>query len=167
MKTLILFGSALVLAGQTTAPDACAPKPSEYAPQLPAKLMEGMGKMHFPITTRSTEAQAFFDQGVAQMHSFWATEAERSFRQAAALDPDAPMPQWGIAMVAVGDFRPRFQLQDHPAAVVPQRAGLVEFGPNALADEAAVAGEIGQIGAQTLGQQGAELGKLGVQGRIE
>jgi tetratricopeptide (TPR) repeat protein len=44
------------------------------------------------------------------MHSFWAREAERSFLQAAQLDPEAPMPHWGIAMVAAGDFRPRFQL---------------------------------------------------------
>src|SRR5688572_20812330 len=44
------------------------------------------------------------------MHSFWAREAERSFLQAAMLDPAAPMPQWGIAMVAAGDWRPRFQL---------------------------------------------------------
>jgi len=46
------------------------------------------------------------------MHSFWTTEAERSFLQAAELDPQAPMPYWGIAMVAAGDYRPRFQLED-------------------------------------------------------
>ena len=69
-----------------------------------------MGTVHLPITTTSPEAQQFFDQGVAQMHSFWAREAERSFLQAAALDPAAPMPHWGIAMVAAGDWRPRFQL---------------------------------------------------------
>jgi tetratricopeptide (TPR) repeat protein len=66
--------------------------------------------VHLPITTTSPEAQKFFDQGLAQMHSFWAREAERSFLQAAALDPAAPMPQWGIAMVAAGDWRPRFQI---------------------------------------------------------
>ena len=71
---------------------------------------EGMGTVHFPITTASPEAQKFFDQGVAQMHSFWAREAERSFLQAAALDPKAPMPWWGVAMVAAGDYRPGFQL---------------------------------------------------------
>ena len=72
--------------------------------------MTGQGRVHFPITTTNPKAQEFFDQGVAQMHSFWAMEAERSFLQAAALDPEAPMPQWGIAMVAAGDYRPRFQL---------------------------------------------------------
>jgi tetratricopeptide (TPR) repeat protein len=69
-----------------------------------------MGDVHLQITTTNPEAQKFFDQGVAQMHSFWAREAERSFLQAAALDPLAPMPHWGVAMVAAGDFRPRFQI---------------------------------------------------------
>ena len=90
--------------------DNCAPPPSALAPTLPAKLLDGMGNVHLPITTSSAEAQKFFDQGVAQMHSFWAREAERSFLQAAALDPQAPMPWWGVAMVAAGDWRPRFQL---------------------------------------------------------
>src|SRR5215467_1944542 len=54
------------------------------------------------------------------MHSFWAVEAERSFLQAAALDPDAPMPQWGIAMVAAGDWRPRFQIDLLSKVVGPQ-----------------------------------------------
>src|SRR5258708_21992976 len=72
--------------------------------------MTGQGQINFPITTSNPKAQEFFNQGVAQMHSFWATEAERSFLQAAALDPASAMPYWGIAMVAAGDYRPRFQL---------------------------------------------------------
>ena len=105
---LLLATSALF--AQSKQPDLCVPPPSGVAPSLPAKLMTGQGVIHFPITTSSPKAQQFFDQGVAQMHSFWSVEAERSFRQAAELDPDAPMPQWGIAMVAAGDYRPRFQL---------------------------------------------------------
>jgi len=91
--------------------DLCSPPPGIAAPSLPARIMTGQGRLHFPITTTNPKAQEFFDQGVAQMHSFWAVEAERSFLQAAALDPEAPMPQWGIAMVAAGDYRPRFQLE--------------------------------------------------------
>ncbi|MGH9721465.1 MAG: tetratricopeptide repeat protein [Bryobacteraceae bacterium] len=77
---------------------------------LPARMMTGQGNTPFRITTSNPKAQEFFNQGVAQLHSFWAVEAERSFLQAAQLDPQAPMPQWGIAMVAAGDYRPRFQL---------------------------------------------------------
>ena len=90
-------------------PDLCA-VPSNTRPTLPAVLMEGMGKSSFPITTVSPEAQAFFNQGIAQMHSFWFRESERSFMQAAELDPNAAMAYWGIAISASGDYRPAFQL---------------------------------------------------------
>src|SRR5213080_1076692 len=94
----------------STSPDLCVPPAGSVPPSLPAKLLAGQGRVHFPITSLNPQAQEFFDQGVAQMHSFWATEAERSFLQAAALDPQAPMPHWGIAMVAAGDYRPYLQL---------------------------------------------------------
>jgi tetratricopeptide (TPR) repeat protein len=111
MKLAAIFLVALAAAAQSPkAADNCAPPPSALAPTLPAKILPGMGRVHLPITTASAEAQQFFDQGMAQMHSFWAREAERSFLEAAALDPAAPMPYWGIAMVAAGDWRPRFQI---------------------------------------------------------
>ena len=111
----IVFCAASLLAADsktagTKARDMCAPPPGGTAPSLPARIMTGQGRIDFPITTSNPQAQEFFNQGVAQMHSFWAVEAERSFLQAAALDPEAPMPHWGIAMVAAGDFRPHFQL---------------------------------------------------------
>ena len=63
-----------------------------------------------PVTTSSDEARRFFNQGVSQLHSFWVVEAERSFLQAATLDPDMAMAWWGIAISAAGDHRPAFQL---------------------------------------------------------
>jgi tetratricopeptide (TPR) repeat protein len=117
-KRFVLVSVAIVssLAAQTASRDMCAAPPGSVPPSLPAKLLSGQGQIDFAITTKSAEAQKFFNQGVAQMHSFWAVEAERSFLQAAALDPEAPMPQWGIAMAAAGDYRPRFQLvRDSPA----------------------------------------------------
>ncbi len=73
--------------------------------------MSGQGTVHLAITTSNPKAQEFFDQGLAQLHSFWAVEAERSFLQAAELDPEAPMPWWGGAMISAGDYRPRFQIE--------------------------------------------------------
>lgn len=114
---IVLFAVAAtpLLAQNKKAADVCTPPASRVSPSLPAKILEGQGTEYikFPITTKSEEAHKFFLQGVAQMHSFWAVEAERSFLQAAALDPEAPMPYWGIAMVATGDFRPRFQLEGY------------------------------------------------------
>ena len=97
--------------GQTKSADLCVPPPSGSAPALPAHIMKGQGTVHLGITTSNPKAQEFFDQGLAQMHSFWSVEAERSFLQAAELDPEAPMPWWGVAMVAAGDYRPRHQLE--------------------------------------------------------
>ena len=74
-------------------------------PRHHASLMPGMGKVHFPVTTARPEAQAFIDQGVAQLHSFYYFEAERSFRQAAAIDPDCAMAYWGMAMANVKNGR--------------------------------------------------------------
>src|SRR5258708_2315835 len=130
--------------------DMCAPPPGGVAPTLPARLLTGQATeyIHFPITTSNPEAQKFFQQGVAQMHSFWADEAKRSFLQAAALDPSAPMPHWGIAMVAAGDFRPRFQLdRDQPAkpgAVKVDRYGA-QGGPARAVEAARKAVELSQV----------------------
>ncbi len=67
-------------------------------PRRAAYLMPGMGNVRFPITTQRPMAQRFFDQGLGQLHGFWYFEAERSFRQALAFDPQAPMLYWGLAM---------------------------------------------------------------------
>ncbi|MCU0712192.1 MAG: peroxiredoxin family protein [Pirellula sp.] len=66
-------------------------------PRQAAYLMQGMGNVHFPITSKNPLAQRFFDQGISQLHGFWYFEAERSFRQAASLDAEHPMPYWGMA----------------------------------------------------------------------
>ena len=64
--------------------------------------MTGIGVTHFPITTSNPEAQQWFDQGHTLIHSFWFYEAERAFRWAAKLDPDAPMPYWGLVRATSG-----------------------------------------------------------------
>ena len=67
--------------------------------------MPGQGKVDFPVTTAKPEAQAFINQGVAQLHSFYYFEAERSFRQAAKIDPDCAMAYWGMAMANVNNAK--------------------------------------------------------------
>jgi len=67
-------------------------------PRQHAYLMKGMSNIVFPITTSKPMAQKFFTQGVAQLHGFWYFEAERSFRQVAAIDPACAMAYWGMAM---------------------------------------------------------------------
>ncbi|WP_428657710.1 hypothetical protein [Runella sp.] len=65
-------------------------------------LREGLGKSHLPITTRSADAQRWFDQGLNLLHDFWHIEAYRAFRQAVCLDSTCAMGYWGIAMCQPG-----------------------------------------------------------------
>lgn len=67
-------------------------------PRQAAYLMGGTGDIHFEVTTDSDEVAALFDQGMGQLHGFWYFEAERTFRQVAALQPDCAMAYWGMAM---------------------------------------------------------------------
>ncbi len=70
-------------------------------PRQQAYLMGGTGNVHFPATCHGEHAakvQQFIDQGVGQLHGFWYYEAERSFRQAAMLDPDCAIAYWGMAL---------------------------------------------------------------------
>jgi peroxiredoxin/tetratricopeptide (TPR) repeat protein len=74
-------------------------------PRQQAYLMGGTGKVNLTITTKHPQVQAFFNQGLGQLHGFWYFEAERSFRQAALLDPECAMAYWGMAMANVNTVK--------------------------------------------------------------
>lgn len=63
-----------------------------------AVRLPDLGTHHREITTRSAEAQAFFDQGLRLAYAFNHDEAVRSFAKAAALDPSCAMCFWGAAL---------------------------------------------------------------------
>lgn len=66
--------------------------------KLPApQVIDGIGHSHFAITTKASQAQQWFDQGLALLHCFWDYEALRAFDQSARLDADCAMCHWGIA----------------------------------------------------------------------
>jgi tetratricopeptide (TPR) repeat protein len=64
----------------------------------PAPLLNGLGKLHHPITTANPVAQRYFDQGLTLVYAFNHDEAARSFAYAAKLDPKCAMAYWGIAL---------------------------------------------------------------------
>jgi tetratricopeptide (TPR) repeat protein len=63
----------------------------------PVTLVNGLGDLHHPVSTKNPQAQAFFDQGLRFIYAFNHDEAARSFRHAADLDPKLAMAYWGIA----------------------------------------------------------------------
>ncbi|GIS61999.1 MAG: hypothetical protein CM1200mP2_42240 [Planctomycetaceae bacterium] len=60
--------------------------------------MGGTGNVTFPATCSKPIVQKFINQGLGQLHGFWFFEAERSFWQAAAIDPECAIAYWGMAM---------------------------------------------------------------------
>ncbi len=54
--------------------------------QRPVALREGIGKINDPVTTSSAEAQPFYNQGLAYLHSYVWIEAARSCNQAFRID---------------------------------------------------------------------------------
>jgi tetratricopeptide (TPR) repeat protein len=61
-------------------------------------LRAGIGSAHDPVGTASKEAQAFYDQGLAYLHSYVWLEAARSFNEALALDPKIALAHAGLAV---------------------------------------------------------------------
>ncbi|HUQ91175.1 MAG TPA: hypothetical protein VM120_05795 [Bryobacteraceae bacterium] len=90
-KAIALFLTAAVLAPAQHKHHASDAK-------KPAELLEGLGSHTHPIATRSELTQKFFDQGLALIFGFNHDEAARLFARAAELDPQSPMPHWGIAL---------------------------------------------------------------------
>ena len=77
--------------------------------ERPLPLRRDIGNLHEQVTTSSTEAQAFYDQGLNYIASYVWIEAARSFQQALRLDPSLAAAYVGLCDVYV-------QLQDVPAA---------------------------------------------------
>jgi len=68
----------------------------------PVTMRSGIGTVHEKVSTNSAEAQAFYDQGLAYVHSFVWIEAIRSFHQALRSDAKLGMAYLGLADAYVG-----------------------------------------------------------------
>src|ERR1700684_4352347 len=68
----------------------------------PVARRQGVGKIHEVVTTSSPQAQAFYDQGLAYLHSFVWIEAARSFNQALRLDPKLALAYVGLSDAYIG-----------------------------------------------------------------
>ena len=70
--------------------------------ERPLPLREGIGSAHSKVSTAVPQAQAFYDQGLAYLHSFEWIEAARSFHQALRLDPKLAMANIGLSDAYLG-----------------------------------------------------------------
>ena len=83
---VLLFG--LPVGAQSKTPSWT---PSDFDPRQPVALGAGCGDVHFKIRCTLPENQRYFDRGIALLHGGAMLEAERSFRQVTATEPDVAM----------------------------------------------------------------------------
>ncbi len=62
-------------------------------------LYKGWSSYHYPISTKNSQAQRYFNQGLLLSYGFNHAEAARAFQEAANLDPNCAICYWGIALV--------------------------------------------------------------------
>jgi hypothetical protein len=59
-----------------------------------------LGQYSRPITTKSADAQAWFDRGLIWCYGYNHEESVRCFRKAAECDPSCAMAYWGVSYAA-------------------------------------------------------------------
>ncbi|MDF1787618.1 MAG: redoxin domain-containing protein [Verrucomicrobiales bacterium] len=102
-STCFILSTAVLAAEEATPGHSYHGESFNEGPRQQAYLMDTTGDISFPVSTKNEKAQAFFNQGVGQLHGFWYFEAERSFRQVLHLDPTCQMAYWGLAMSNVNN----------------------------------------------------------------
>ena len=70
--------------------------------ERPVTLRQGIGTVHEKVITASPQAQSFYNQGLAYLHSFVWIEAARSFNQALRLDANMAMAEVGLSDAFMG-----------------------------------------------------------------
>ncbi len=92
LRALLLSALPLVASCASPAPE---PPPEPETPK--AALIPGTGDYSRPISTDSSLAQQFFDQGLRLVYGYYFPEAAASFLEALRHDPH-PMIEWGLAL---------------------------------------------------------------------
>jgi tetratricopeptide (TPR) repeat protein len=126
-------------------------KPEEIS-ERGAPLFNDLGNHQYLISTKSSEAQKYFDQGLILTYGFNHGEAIRSFQEAVRLDSNCAMCYWGVALALGPNINKPMDAADAPRAwnALQQAKGSAtnatdkekafinaldtRYGPQALAD---------------------------------
>jgi tetratricopeptide (TPR) repeat protein len=125
----------LILAKTETAP--FQPVPPQPALGETPVLYKDLGALRFQISSRSSKAQSWFNQGMVLSFGFNHAEAQRAFREAQKADPACAICYWAEALI----LGPNINVPMMPEAVAPAWAALakaVELAPRANEKERAL-----------------------------
>ncbi len=81
-----------------------------------APLFNDLGTHQHAISTKSAEAQKYFNQGLTLTYGFNHGEAIRSFKEAIRLDPSCAMCYWGVALALGPNINKPMDAADVPRA---------------------------------------------------
>jgi pimeloyl-ACP methyl ester carboxylesterase/tetratricopeptide (TPR) repeat protein len=115
--TVLSLALSLATISSAAAQPAASDKPL-------APLLTNLGTWHRPVATSSERAQQFFDQGLRMLYAFNFLEADRSFREAARLDPKMAMAHWGQAMALAPNINAPMPDSDGRTAYSASRQAL-------------------------------------------
>ena len=80
-----------------------------------AVLVPGSGTYSRKISAQNSQAQVFFDQGLRLAWGFYFPESIASYQEASRMDPNHPMPFWGMAHAMGPNPNSRYaQMPDDP-----------------------------------------------------
>ncbi len=98
--SIILLLSIVLMASSSLAHDPIVvAKAEQPSMQKPVPLYDNLGDLSYTITTKTPQAQRYFDQGLRLTYAFNHAEALRAFREAQRLDPACAACYWGEAFV--------------------------------------------------------------------
>lgn len=105
------YGTLLLLALLWAAPSL-----AKEAEPASVPLYDNLGKHHHKITTKSPQAQRYFDQGLRLTYAFNHEEAIVSFMEGARIDPDCAMCYWGAALAMGPNINLPMEPKTEPSA---------------------------------------------------
>ncbi len=106
-------------------------------------ILPGLGDWSHRVTTKSAEAQRYFDQGLRLTYGFNHDEAVRSFERAVQIDADCAMCHWGVAYALGPNINLPMDAAVEPRALEASRQavrlkGAATAGERALIEAMAV-----------------------------
>ena len=116
VRAVALFCAPILFAVLAALPARAHDAAAGAAPASAVALDPGLGRLHHPVSTRSRQAQAYFDQGLKLVFAFNHEAAIRSFERAAELDPNLAMAHWGIALSLGPNINRPMDAKAHKAA---------------------------------------------------
>lgn len=122
----------------------CGVQPTDktwYSTDQKTPFFEGLGNLHYPITTPDKTVQRYFDQGLMLAYGFNHAEAARSFFQATRIDSTCAMAHWGFSYVLGPNYNAGMEPDNYQRAYqAVQKA--IRFSGNCTVKEKALIGAL-------------------------